>query len=85
MPVDFVGNVLLVGDVIAVKIGDQMLIGTISEVKEPSVIAPGADQLKVPGQINISIPYTILFDTRSPRTSNIVKLVKPPNFNTKPS
>jgi hypothetical protein len=85
MPTDQIGNMLANGDAVAVKIGDQMMVAKIIDVREPSVLAPGKDQLQIPGQLNIMIPYTILYDVRNPRCNNVVKIVKPPNFNSKES
>jgi len=84
MPLDQLGNPLLAGDAVAVKVGDQMLIAQVEDIKEPSVLAPGQNQMQVPGQLQLRIPFTVLFDIKNKICGNVVKLVKPPNFGKKP-
>jgi hypothetical protein len=83
MPTDQLGNPLLLNDVVCLKVGDQMLVATVTEIKEPSILAPGKDQMVMPGQLNVVIPYTVMFDPRNPRCQGVVKIVKPLNFGKK--
>jgi hypothetical protein len=79
--VDILGNPLMKDDLVCVTQGDQQLIGIVLEIREPSLIAPGKDQMHMPGVIQIGLlPLTLAYDVRNPRLTQVIKVVKPPNF-----
>lgn len=80
--IDVLGNALAKDDLVVVSQGDQQLVGLVLEISEPSLIAPGKNAMNMPGQVKVGLmPLTLLFDVRNPRLVNVVKVVKPPNFN----
>lgn len=85
MPTDQIGNPLAKGDAVAVKVGTEMLTATIVDIKEPSVLAPGKDAMVIPGQLQLMIPLTVMFNPRNPVCGGVIKIVKPVNWDTKPS
>jgi hypothetical protein len=86
MLVDVIGNPLAKDDLVMVSRGDQQMYGIVLDISEPSLLAPGKDQMIMPGQIRIGLmPIVIPFDPRNPRLTDTVKVVKPPNFGKKES
>lgn len=84
MPIDQIGNPLLIEDLVMIQNGDQSFLGVVKEIKEPSILAPGKDAMNMPGLILVALmPMTIPFNSRNPRVANITKIVKPPNYNKK--
>jgi len=83
MPIDQIGNPLLVGDLVVIKVGSESLIAHVKEVKEAGILAPGPSQMQMPGQLMLAIPYTVLFDVKNPICQHVTKVVKPPNYNKK--
>jgi hypothetical protein len=71
MLVDAIGNPLYKGDLVMVTRGDQQLIGIVMRIDEPSLFAPGKDQMVMLGQIQVGLV---------PRLTDHIKRVKPPNF-----
>jgi hypothetical protein len=81
MLVDAIGNPLYKGDLVMVTRGDQQLIGIVMRIDEPSLFAPGKDQMVMLGQIQVGlVPLTTPFDAKNPRLTDHIKIVKPPNF-----
>lgn len=86
MLIDGIGNPILKDDLVVVSRGDQQLLGIVLNINEPSLLAPGKDQMTVPGQIQVGLmPLTLLYDPRNPRLADVIKVVKPPNFQKKES
>ena len=84
--VDVLGNTLEKNDLVCVTQGDQQLLGLVLAINEPSVLAPSKNQMDMSGQVQIGLmPLTILYNVRQPRLINVIKVVKPPNFQKKES
>jgi hypothetical protein len=83
---DVLGNELKKDDLVCVCSGDQQLMGLVMEINEPSLLAPGKDQMRMPGMVRIAyLPTMIPYDVRNSRLTTVIKVVKPPNFQKKES
>lgn len=80
-PIDACGNMLNDKDYVAVKIGSEVFQALISEIKESSILLD--DKKRLPGAIQIMIPWTIIYSSDAPRIPTLFKLVKPVGFDGK--
>jgi hypothetical protein len=78
-PLDNMGNLLNVKDLVAVKVGDQTLTGVVDKIKEASTIMAEQNRL-VPGLITVQVPISFMYNPAAPRVVEIFKMVKPPGF-----
>jgi len=78
-PLDNMGNILNVKDLVAVKIGDQVCTGIVDKIKEASTIMAEGNRL-VPGLITIQVPVSFMYNPAAPRIAEIFKMVKPPGY-----
>lgn len=85
MLTDQIGNMLSVDDLVVIQVGSSMLTGTVVEIKEPTVLAPGPKSMTMPGELKLVISWTSFFDLRNPMVAGIIKIVKPAHFNKKES
>jgi len=82
MVTDCFGNALLIDDLVMIKRDDNTwLVGLIGEIKEPSVLAAANQPMTMPGIVQVALmPINVMFDTKQPHLSNVVKVVKPVDF-----
>ena len=78
-PLDNMGNILNVKDLVAVKIGDQVVTGLVDKIKEASTIMAEGNKM-MPGLVTIQIPISFMFSPAMPRITEIFKMVKPPGY-----
>ena len=80
MIVDSLGNPLKVGEWVVTMEGDQTLACQIMEIEEPSVLAPGPNQMTRPGIVRLlPLPLMKFYDQKNPRLQGVIKIYKPAN------
>jgi hypothetical protein len=78
-PLDNMGNILNVKDLVAVRVGDRTLTGIVDKIKEASTIMAEGNRM-VPGLITIQVPISFIYNPAMPRVEDLYKMVKPAGF-----
>lgn len=80
---DGFGNELFKDDMVMIQRQDHSwIVGLISEIREPSVLAAANQPMAMPGVIQIiPMPVNMMFDAKNPVVPNVIKVVKPLQFN----